>query len=328
MLRKWPEHIDQVISLPRQGSWPEAAHQFDRDSVYALMAAEAAGRPLLVRGEPGTGKSQLARAAAVATKRLFLAVVVNSRTECHELQWHFDAVARLAEAQVAVAASNEDRKSSLEAVRFLSPGPLWWVLDWHSALEQHKRCSTPPSPAPDQPDGWKPEDGSVLLIDEIDKADTDLPNGLLETLGNGDFKPPFRGKAVRQSSGVPAPLVVITTNEERELPAAFLRRCVVLPLEIPRKDELMDFLRGRGRVHFPDRSRCSDMVLHEAARLLVQDRMDAEQGQPRPGQAEYLDLLRAVVTCTRDEPQPELRQLELLKELRRFVLGKFSGQNP
>lgn len=93
-----PYRTDQPLDLPKLGSWPETRHVFDKASAYALAAAEAAKRPLLVRGEPGTGKSQLARAAAVARQRLFLSVVVNSRTECQDLQWQFDAVGRLGEA--------------------------------------------------------------------------------------------------------------------------------------------------------------------------------------------------------------------------------------
>ena len=87
-------------------------HVFDKASVYALAAAEAANRPLLVRGEPGTGKSQLARAAAVARKRLFLSVVVNARTKCQDLQWQFDAVGRLGEAQTLAHVPDGDPPAS------------------------------------------------------------------------------------------------------------------------------------------------------------------------------------------------------------------------
>ena len=71
-------------------------------------------------------------------------------------------------------------------------------------------------PIPPHPEGWQPSDGSVLLLDEIDKADTDLANGLLETLGNNDFPVPYAQTSVRQAADSPAPLVIITTNEERE----------------------------------------------------------------------------------------------------------------
>src|SRR5262245_5467899 len=121
-----PYPIKTPLALPKLGSWPATRHVFDKASAYALAAAEAANRPLLVRGEPGTSKSQLARAAAVARKRLFLSVVVNARTECQDLQWQFDAVARLGEAQT-LAHTHEretDVRQYLQPRRFLTPGPL------------------------------------------------------------------------------------------------------------------------------------------------------------------------------------------------------------
>jgi MoxR-like ATPase len=310
--------IDKALRLPKQGSWPESFHVFDEDSVHALMAAEAAGRPLLVRGEPGTGKSQLARAAAVASKRLFLSTVVNARTECQDLQWHFDAVARLGEAQVLASVPDAERLSRLHPGRFLSPGPLWWAIDWDSATQQWNDCAHKPERAPEPPAGWTPERGVVLLIDEIDKAEADLPNSLLETLGNGDFDAPYQGGSVRRSERIPPPLLVITTNEERELPAAFLRRCLVLSLSLPEEEgALIEFLCARALVH-EDAPKNAE-VLRKAARMLAEDRRAAlEQGWPAPGQAEYLDLLRAVKKMAADEAG----QLKLLETIARFVLKK------
>ncbi len=318
-----PYPIDQPIPLPKLGSWPETVHVFDRARAYALAAAEAARRPLLVRGEPGTGKSQLARAAAVVRQRLFVSVVVNARIECQDLQWHFDAVGRLGEAQMLAQAqlSPQESVARLAQQRFLSPGPLWWAFDWASAHEQWEICGSPPEPVPLRPEGWQPQAGCVLLIDEMDKAEADLPNSLLETLGNGDFPVPYRGGAVRQSTVCPAPLVIITTNEERELPAAFLRRCLVLQLALPQEDAaLSDFLCQRGAMHFPA---CAAEVRQQAASLLLEDRHTAqEQGLPPPDQAEYLDLLRAV--CAMAPSAAE--QVDLLDTLRQFVLQKSPPQ--
>ena len=310
--------INKPIPLPKRGSWPAAVHVFDKASVHALMAAEAAERPLLVRGDPGTGKSQLARAAAEATGRLFLSAVVNARTECQDLQWQFDAVARLGEAQALAHCSADEIPRRINPLRFLSPSPLWWVFDWEFAQKQYELCDHRLELAPTLPNDWQPNRGSVLLIDEIDKADTDLPNGLLETLGNGDFTVPYLGASVRQSQDCPPPLVIITTNEERELPAAFLRRCLVLPLSLPAADgELLDFLCKRGEVHFG--ARCTDAVRRKAGELLLKDRKDASvQGLPAPGQAEYLDLLRAVCKLASDEQG----QIDLLDKISQFVLKK------
>jgi MoxR-like ATPase len=312
-----PYSTEELLPLLKQGSWPDSVHLFEQQHGYALMAAEAAGRPLLLRGEPGTGKSQLARAAAVAQQRLFLSVVVNAHTECEDLQWQFDAVARLGEAQIMASVPAAERLSHLHHNRFLSPGPLWWALNWESAERQFQHCYHACAAMPERPAGWQPSHGSVLLIDEIDKADTDLPNGLLETLGNGDFKVPYLGESVRRGACVPAPLVIITTNEERELPAAFVRRCLVLPLGLPENpDELLAFLVKRGEAHFGDK--CSGEVRYRAAELLLADRAVVEPGQPKPGQAEYLDLLRAITNMA----QAEAEQLGLLDTLRQFVYRK------
>ena len=312
--------VNEPIPLPKIGSWPEAWHIFDSPSVHALAAAEAAQRPLLIRGEPGTGKSQLARAAALVRKRLFVSVVVNARSECQDLQWQFDAVGRLGEAQMLAHSASKEAKdlADLSPQRFLTPGPLWWVFDWVSAETQYQACAHPLDAPLVPPEGWKPENGSVLLIDEIDKADADLPNGLLETLGNGDFGVPYLGQSVRQSQQCPPPLVIITTNEERELPAAFLRRCLVLPLSLPREDdELVDFLCERGEVHFG--KRCTEGVRRKAAELLLEDRRSAlSQGLPPPGQAEYLDLLRAICELATEEQE----QRGILAEISSFVLKK------
>lgn len=317
-LHHYPIH--EPIPLPKRGSWPAAVHVFDEASVHALMAAEAAERPLLVRGEPGTGKSQLARAAAEATKRLFLSAVVNARTECQDLQWQFDAVARLGEAQALAHCNVDEIPGRLHPRRYLAPGPLWWVFDWQSAIKQYEHCAHALELAPTPPDGWESSRGSVLLIDEIDKADTDLPNGLLETLGNGDFAVPYLGASVRQSQDNPPPLVIVTTNEERELPAAFLRRCLVLPLSLPEADDaLLDFLCQRGAVHF---EKSTEAVRRKAGELLLEDRKAANaQGLPAPGQAEYLDLLRAVCKLGHDEGE----QMGWLAKIGQFVLKKASA---
>ncbi|GAB6041996.1 AAA family ATPase [Endothiovibrio diazotrophicus] len=311
---------DRPVTLPATATWPATVHQFDARTVDAIRAAQAAERPLLVRGEPGTGKSQLARAAAHCLGRLFVAEVIHARSEAQELQWRFDAVARLGEAQALAAAGGGDVRAQLDPLHFLSPGPLWWVFDWDSAEAQYRRCRHPQR-RPTAPEEWTPKDGSVLLIDEIDKADADLPNGLLETLGNGAFTVPYCHQPIGLKAEVPPPLVIITTNEERELPGAFVRRCLVLHLGLPEEeDELVAWLMERGAVHFGER--CGEPVRREAAVQLWRDRQEAlRQGITPPGQAEYLDLLRAVGRLAEGEES----QLELLGRIQGFMLQKFSG---
>jgi MoxR-like ATPase len=313
-----------TIPLPARGSWPETVHRFDETSAWAVRAALAAQRPLLVRGEPGSGKSQLARAAAEALGRLFLAEVVHARSESQDLQWRFDALGRLGDAQAMSAGHHrpEEVRSRLDQGNYLSPGALWWVFDWNSAERQHSR-SGGRSARPQPPAGWTPARGSVLLIDEIDKAEADLPNGLLETLGNGAFTVPWLDEAVSSAAGTPTPLVVITTNEERELPAAFVRRCLVLNLQLPKaENDFIAALISRGKLHFADR--CPANVYRDAARQLWQDRQAAEdQGLQGPGYAEYIDLLRVVVTLEADPG----KQAVLLGKVQDFALKKHPPAN-
>ncbi|WP_372366323.1 AAA family ATPase [Candidatus Uabimicrobium sp. HlEnr_7] len=304
------------VNLPKLGAWPESIHQFDEDSIWAINAALTSGRPLLIRGEPGTGKSQLARAAAQILGRAFISEVVYAHSECRDLLWKFDAVARLGEAQAIVACKQgENIDEKLSYKRFLTPGCMWWAFDWASAKKQAKECAHS-GYEPQASNEWQEENGCVLLIDEIDKADTSLPNGLLEVFGNGAFRVPYMKKEVGLKE--PQPLVIITTNEERELPNAFLRRCMVLHMKLPKGDELIKWLIERGRLHFENK--CEDSVYEEAAKQLVKDRDKALNIQvPAPGQAEYLDMLRALVQMSDEENE----QLEILGKIKKFALEKY-----
>jgi len=305
-------------TLKKVGTWPETEHVFDQRSIDAIRTAYNAHRPLLIRGEPGVGKSQLARAAAQQTGRLFVSVVVNSRSESSDLHYSFDAIARLADAQAAAALvkDKEEAEKWLSPMNYISPGPLWWVFNYAFANKtwtdsRYKRSR------PVEPDNWQQSKGAVILIDEIDKAETDLPNDLLETFGNGAFSVPWLDEVVSMQEQNP-PLIVITTNDERELPAAFVRRCVVLHLDLPRDDsELKHWLIERGKAHHGNEfnskidSASGEVSLYElSAELLIQNRQKAsDQGVPLVGQAEYLDLLRALKAIDKDQRGKALEQI-------------------
>ncbi len=311
--------FNEEIELPPLGNLPGHRHVFDAAGTWAIRGALGARRALLVRGEPGTGKSELARAAAVHLGRPLSSVVVTSGMESQDLLWRFDAVSRLAQAQVLRARDDDQPPlDQLKETRFLQPGPLWWVIDWQGAEEQWQRCVVKP-PRPQAPAGWTPRDGCVLLIDEIDKAEPDLPNGLLESLGNGQFQVPYLQEPVRVDLVASPPLVIITTNEERELPPAFVRRCLVLRLEVPENESaLREWLRERGHAHFGDS--CPPKLHEDAAGEVLKGRGTADDGlEVRPGLAEYLDLLRAVLDIAPDDGD---RQAEALANLSRFVREK------
>jgi MoxR-like ATPase len=316
--------LERIHDLPPVESWPATVHQFTAESVWAVRTALAARRPLLVRGEPGIGKSQLARAAAAVLEVPFLSQVINSRCECDDLLYHYDAVSRLAQAQVLGAADRTaDWQAQLDPARFVRPGVLWWAFDWQSARQQAARfCGHCPEPA--HPPKWSPGQGCVVLIDEIDKADSDVPNGLLESLGNTGFHVPPANRSVALDKNAVPPLVIVTTNEERELPAAFLRRCLVLQMPFPTGDAAQtDFLLRRAQVHTPAGA-VSDPTYREAARQLLQDRQKARQlGQAKPGAAEFLDLIRALAEL---HPGDESAQRAALNQIAGFALHKYPDE--
>lgn len=323
-MRSWIDiEPGSKLTLPLQPGLPLQQHVFEPRTIWALNAALAANRPLLVRGEPGAGKSQLARAAATALSRPLVYEVITARTECNDLLWRFDAVARLADAQVRGLRPEEPSAGDpLDERRYLIPGPIWWCLNWRSA-EEHLRRWRRSATTPVAPEGWEPDKGCVLLIDEIDKADSDVPNGLLEALGNGSFHVPSLDKRVAAEGGEP-PLVILTTNEERDLPPAFLRRCLVLTLELDKdRKRLIEWLSARGEVHFG--GACSKDTMRRAADMLVEDRDAAkQQGRPAPGQAEYLDLLRAITELGPDASgaDRDKRHAEILDNIADFALKK------
>jgi hypothetical protein len=227
----------------------------------------------------------------------------------------------------------------LHPASWISPGPLWWALDWTSALRQHERCRCPWYQPPYSLSTETAKRGTVLLLDEIDKADPALPNALLEVLGNNGFHVPLLNQTVSAPPDWPKPLVIITTNEERELPPAFVRRCLVLHLRLddeqrlrtwwnkqPGRAEpfspdraLVKWLAERGELHFENIF--SARVRERAAELLVRDRREARQaGLIKPGQAEYLDLLRALQGMT--APGSSEQQLALLERISPYALSK------
>ncbi len=303
-------------------------HVLDSDMINAVNAALAVNRPLLIWGEPGIGKSQLAKAVAKQLERPFLHFVADARTESRDLLWHFDAVARLAEAQInhgrhskPVAESEQSEQSDdpLAIEKFIVPGPLWWALNWGSAITMAEHSQHKP---PDS-SGRNISNGVVVLIDEIDKADSDVPNGLLEALGSNRFQPQGLDQVVECSGE--RPLVMITTNEERSLPDAFLRRCLSLHLSFPKdNNQQQKFLVQRAELnatHFPV---LNLEVFQQAATMLVEDRQHAQDKHmyPLPGQAEYFDLLRGL---QRQSEATGKAPLDLIEQLRTYIYQKHSG---
>jgi len=310
-----PVEPQEPQHLQPGGSWRAAEHVWDVKELDALALAQASNRPLLVRGEPGTGKSQLARAAAALLGWAFRYEVITARHEAQDLLWHYDAVERLASSRAADSVPMQD---------YVTPGTLWWALNpTGAATQQHKAHTARSTPGnqvakADVP----PMPGTVVLMDEIDKADSDLPNSLLEVLANRAFTSPV-GRVPKDPQTEPAVLIVITSNDERELPAAFMRRCVVLDLSPPEHTPkaFIDWLLQRGQAHF---SSLEPSVRKAAAVQVQADRALCLPGQgPRPGGAEYLDLLKALQGIAPGDPAAQRRWL---KRLSRYVLRKQGQQ--
>ena len=252
-----PRFFTPIVHDTRQGATPldgspakaRPVYVFTDRILIAVDVALATRRPLLIAGPPGSGKSTLARNVAVALKWRYLKQVVTSRTQVDDLLAGFDALRRLHDAQTC----RSDEKLPLDWA-YLEPGVFWWAFDPQSAacrgatdeefqtLDENQRERIPPLKPPAEP-GKQPD--VVVLLDEIDKADPDVPNDLLEPLDLGCFT--VHGREVKAQHCI---LMMITTNGERELPPAFLRRCVVLTLEDRGKDELIEIARHHyGDVH-------------------------------------------------------------------------------
>ena len=298
-----------VDALPASPRFEPADHLWSRPEIEALTLALAARRPLLVRGEAGSGKSQLARAAAQQLGSGPPVVeVIHPRFEALDLLYRFDAVARLSDAQLRGA----DGQALLDLgnLKYLSQGALWRAL----------LAAQPDAPLP------------VLLIDEIDKADADVPNALLDVLGNRSFEVPYlpEGQRIVQGLAGAMPLIVITTNEERELPAAFVRRCVVLNLNPPEDEAaFIDWLLRRGRAHARLAAVQIKVARQAAAQVWADRQVAAGAGYPKVGLAEFIDLLTALDELTASAPpaQRTRQQARWLQRLSAYALVKHAKQD-
>lgn len=310
-----PNNLPDALKLPNSLA---GKYLLPDEAKTALQLARARPRPLLVVGEAGVGKSQLALALAEHWQVPCLKFVVQSTTQAEELMWRFDAVQRLAEAQVlgASGCKPEEVAEKLKLERFVQPGVLWWASNWAHAEKHVQDHKVHNAAAPAQPEGWTEDKGCVVLIDEIDKATADVPNNLLDVLDTGCITLPTGEHVERVECQDSQPLIIITSNGDRDLPAPFLRRCYVLHLDFP-KDDDEAWLMARARAHFSTEDLCGE-VLQKAANQILVDRASASHADYKPGVSEYLDLLYAVkdLANTQDE------QVSKLKQLGQFVLKR------
>jgi MoxR-like ATPase len=218
---------------------------------HAVNVAVALARPLLVRGEPGTGKTLLAENLASALHLPLIRWHVKSTTKARDGLYVYDTVARLHDSRFGDGANVRD------IARYIKLGPLGEALSAPSRV--------------------------VLLIDEIDKADLEFPNDLLHELDVMRFKIDETG---REIAAAERPIVVITSNNEKELPDAFLRRCVFHYIQFPNRELMAEIV----KVHHPD---ITDRVLDNALEVFFGLRATPKL-RKKPSTSELIDWICAL----------------------------------
>ena len=218
---------------------------------HAVNVAVALARPLLVRGEPGTGKTLLAENLASALHLPLIRWHVKSTTKAKDGLYVYDTVARLHDSRFGNAADVRD------IARYIKLGPLGEALSAPSRV--------------------------VLLIDEIDKADLEFPNDLLHELDVMRFRIDETGREIVAAE---RPIVVITSNNEKELPDAFLRRCVFHYIQFPNRELMAEIV----RVHHPD---ITDRVLDNALEVFFGLRATPRL-RKKPSTSELIDWICAL----------------------------------
>ncbi len=231
------------------------------DLSIAVNAANILERPLLVKGEPGTGKTQLAEEVAAALEAPLITWHIKSTTRAQQGLYEYDAVARLRDSQLGDAKVHD-------ISNYIVPGKLW------EAFESERR--------------------PVLLIDEIDKADIEFPNDLLLELDRMEF---HVYETRQQVSARHRPMIIITSNNEKELPDAFLRRCFFHYIRFPDRDTMARIV----EVHFPALKK---RLLTSALEVFF-DLREVPGLKKKPSTSELLDWIKLLVA--EDIPVEALR---------------------
>jgi MoxR-like ATPase len=222
------------------------------DLKVAVNAAITLERPIIVKGEPGTGKTMLAHEVAEAIGAEIITWHIKSTTKAQQGLYEYDAVTRLRDSQLG------DEKVK-DIKNYISKGKLW------NAFESDKR--------------------PVLLIDEIDKADIEFPNDLLLELDKMEFFVYETGETIKAKN---RPIVIITSNNEKELPDAFLRRCFFHYIKFPDAETMEEIV----NVHFPD---IKQDLIREAFQIFY-DMRDIPGVKKKPSTSELIDWLKLLMT--------------------------------
>lgn len=277
------------------------------DIKLAINIALVTKRPLLLSGPSGCGKSCLALNVALTLGWRFYEYVVTARSEARDLQWSFDALRRLNDAHTPGRELGPDQS-------YVEPRALWWAIDPDSAAQRGEKDRIPKEDLARDPSPLEGEN-AVLLVDEIDKADPDFPNNLLIPFGSLQFTVEPLEYTV---AGTRSPLVFITTNKERELPRAFLRRCISLELPSLGVDELTELAKEM----FPQKVDKNDLFRQVAARVVEASKRPDNTAE-QTSTAEFLDTLKACIELNVDPKSDAYSQIE-----RMTVQKPLGGRTP
>ena len=229
------------------------------DLMVAVNAAIRLERPLLVKGEPGTGKTMLAEEVSKSLKRDLLRWHIKSTTKAQQGLYEYDAVARLRDGQLG-----EERATEIS--NYISRGMLW--------------------------EAFESGDAPVLLIDEIDKADIEFPNDLLLELDRMEF---YVYETKQHIKAQVRPIVVITSNNEKDLPDAFLRRCFFHYIQFPDQETMGQIV----EVHFPN---IKKRLLSRALQVFY-DVRETPGLKKRPSTSELIDWIKLLLV---EDVDPEV----------------------
>ncbi len=237
------------------------------DLKVAVNAAIALERPLLIKGEPGTGKTVLAYEIAKALDAPLITWHIKSTTKAHQGLYEYDAVTRLRDSQLGEIGVKDVKN-------YIKKGKLWEAFE-----------------SPVRP---------VLLIDEIDKADIEFPNDLLQELDRMEFYVYETNETIKAAI---RPIVLITSNNEKELPDAFLRRCFFHYIRFPEAETMNEIV----EVHYPN---IKQKLVSEALNVFYQIR-DVPGLKKKPSTSELLDWLKLLLN--EDIPPEALKEKDPTK---------------